>query len=443
MAVNQYLYNRTILLKEDFRKEIFGELLLKYNWKKLCELLKITQGSIYRYKNKDVAVPEAIITKVRNMLKIPKERLEQNTIMIHAPFEARAKILDMGRTKRIQQLKEWKKKLPSVTTLLEKDRINVERWFERYASLVNFGFSKIECIVKRGTRLIIIHKCWAKGKKRRFKLILPRFIKLDENFQYFFGLWCGDKAGGGRLGILNKSLELIKFTKYFLGKMYQKSTIIVMKSSKISKVPKFELNIDKIQEVKGMAGTWVLSVYSVNGILKRFFDYLLVNLDKVLELLPKKNIFFAGLFDAEGNIFLEDGTVRWACKKLHEVEIYKKHLEKYNLFGRYDGSNIVSKNVNQFSSMVFPYIKHKSKINSYNLMLYGKGELDERFKNILRAVYQNNNERISDLSKLMGKKKLWAQIKFLEKHKYLKSRNYPKIMNITYKGLAELKGERT
>ena len=70
-----------------------------------------------------------------------------------------------------------------------------------------------------------------------------------------------------------------------------------------------------------------------------FFDYLYKNLDKVLNLIPNKYIFFAGLFDAEGNVFLEDGCLRWSCLDQEKVEIYKKHLKELNLFDRYDGCN--------------------------------------------------------------------------------------------------------
>ena len=41
-------------------------------------------------------------------------------------------------------------------------------------------------------------------------------------FIYFFGLWCGDRAGGKRFGICNQNEAIIKFTKKFLKKNYQK-----------------------------------------------------------------------------------------------------------------------------------------------------------------------------------------------------------------------------
>lgn len=48
---------------------------------------------------------------------------------------------------------------------------------------------------------------------------------------------------------------------------------------------------------------------------------------------------------------------------------------------------------------------------------------------------------VSELGKATGRKKLWAQIKFLEDYKYLKSLGYPKRIFVTSKGLNELRRE--
>ena len=190
-----------------------------------------------------------------------------------------------------------------------------------------------------------------------------------------------------------------------------------------------------------MPGDWVVCVYSVNGILKSFFDYLYESLDDFLNILPSRNIFFAGLFDAEGNVFLEDECFRWACKDLKKVNIYKKYLKKYNLFNRYDGANLITNNVESFSKLVFPYIRHKEKINQCQLIFNGEGYLDKRFRNILSMINKNQDKTISEISKIMNRKKLWAQIRFLEKHKYIYSKGYPKHIHMTDKGLSELRGK--
>src|SRR3989338_6961666 len=49
-------------------------------------------------------------------------------------------------------------------------------------------------------------------KKKTFINYLPAEIPLDNDFQYFFGLWCGDRLGRGRFGIANKNKEINFYT---------------------------------------------------------------------------------------------------------------------------------------------------------------------------------------------------------------------------------------
>lgn len=48
---------------------------------------------------------------------------------------------------------------------------------------------------------------------------------------------------------------------------------------------------------------------------------------------------------------------------------------------------------------------------------------------------------VSELRRIIDKKKLWVQIKFLEDYKYIKPEGYPKRIFITNKGLTELRRE--
>lgn len=427
-----------VILKDSYKKAIFRQLLESYNWKILAEKLKISTASIYRYKNdSNIAIPFSLIQKCVKMLNAAS--LEENVIKAFQPKELRYKNLNLGRDVRNKQLKTWKEELPKIKDLVENNSLNLEKWFYLYRKLIDFGARKLENIKVENNKLIIDHKNYVKKEQKHFRVVLPRKITIDDDFQYFFGLWCGDKVGGGRIGVANKCLELNQTTMdYLKDNLYQIPQFVLQKSSRTKKLPKFNFPIDQVLEIKDMPGDWVLCVQSVNGILKSFFDYLDQYLDEFLNMLPDKNIFLAGLFDADGNVLLEDRCFRWACKDARKVEIYKKYLKKYGLFRRYDGGNLVTNNVNIFSKLILPYLKHKEKINKTQLISTGEGHLDKRFKNMLFVINTNQNKSVSELGKIIGKKKLWAQIKFLEDCKYVKSLAYPKRVFITEKGLNEL-----
>jgi hypothetical protein len=101
----------------------------------------------------------------------------------------------------------------------------------------------------------------------------------------------------------------------------------------------------------------------------------------------------------------------------------------------------VTNNSDAFSSLILPYMKNKEKINKTRLLCLGEGYLDERFRKILNTVKNNPNKEVSRLARIMGRKKLWSQIRFLERYKYVESKRYPKMIYISNKGLKELRRE--
>jgi len=173
-----------------------------------------------------------------------------------------------------------------------------------------------------------------------------------------------------------------------------------------------------------------------------FFDYLYKNLNEVLNLLPNRYIFFAGLFDAEGNILLEDNCFRWSCLDEEKVKIYIKHLKELNLFNRYDGCNLVSYNKEIFTKEILPYLKHSAKINKSNLVCYKTGKLENRFLEILNLIKNNHGITNLELAKVLKRVKRYSQTRFLENLGYIKTMNYPKQLFITQKGLEEIQGAR-
>ncbi|MBU0962919.1 MAG: hypothetical protein KKD48_03365 [Nanoarchaeota archaeon] len=354
------------------------------------------------------------------------------------------KELILGQKIRHNQLRKWRKDIPSIKEIIKKDYIYFEKWFLKYEKLINFGCRQIIKKEANGNKLKLIYSNYSKSEKKIFTNYFPLKIKVDKDFQYFFGLWCGDRLGSGRFGVGNKNKEINLYTKYYLKKLYQKPEFILTYNQGIKK-PKLDYKIDKyyINKAETNIRGYCISVGIKNGIMFTFFDYLYKNLDKILTYFPNPYIFFAGLFDAEGNVFLEDSCFRWACLDKEKVSIYKKHLKKLNLFKRYDGCNLVTYNKNTFSKEILPHIKHPDKINKTNLICYSCGKLEDRFLEILKLIKNNPSITNKKLSKVLKRTKRYSQTMFLKKLGYIKSENYPKQLFITPKGLDEIQGART
>ena len=155
-------------------------------------------------------------------------------------------------------------------------------------------------------------------------------------------------------------------------------------------------------------------------------------------MIPNKNIFFAGLFDAEGNVFLEDKCFRWASKNERNIEIFKKHLKEMDLFNRFNGGNLVAYNRELFAKDILPFIKHPTRINDTNLICFKKGMLNKRFKEILEFIKNNPGKPAKAIAKALKRVKVFSQLRFLEDNNYIYKKNYPNKMYITNKGLASL-----
>ena len=395
-ARNAYKEGKRADLNPIFRNFLFTELFRKYPTKLLVKKFDISRGMLYHYKNGRIGtIPLSLLKEFCRLTDIRLTDLDKNITKNITSKELLDFGLKRGRAIRRSKLEKLKLAMPDISLIVENNIINVEKWLYSYTGLLETCFGRKITIKKSGNRLNISYENYSKGIKKMFSVIIPARIKIDREFQYFFGLWCGDRVGGGRIGVANKQPELNLFTELYLEKMYQKARFVVLKSSKIDKMPDLQVRIDEIQEIKNMSGNFTVCVFSVNGILRTFFHYLLKNLDILLEKMQEKNIFFAGLFDAEGNIYIEDRCFRWACKNRKEIEIYKRHLSEFSLFDRYDGSNLTTKNIEAFSQLILPFIRQKKKINNANLVIYGKGEIDDRFKNILSTIekYPGRTER--------------------------------------------------
>lgn len=340
--------------------------------------------------------------------------------------------LEIGREFRKKQLEEYRNKIPKVNEIFTDNSLNFEKWFNYYQKLINFGCRAIKNIEKENNILKITYTNYANGEKRLFTTLFPRKIKIDEDFQYFFGLWVGDKAGGGRLGIMNKNKTINLYTAQYLIKLYQKPQFILHVHD--YNIPKLDYKIDKVVRINSIRNGYSISVHATNSILKSFFEYLEHDLDNFLNLIPNKRIFFAGLFDAEGNVFLEDRCLRWSSKNERNIKVFTKHLKSIGLFKRFDGSNLVTNNREAFFAKILPYLKHPNKINDTNLIMLKEGILNERFKRILKYVEGNPRKTANEIAKALKRVKVYSQLKFLEYLELIKAEDYPRKMFITNKG---------
>lgn len=442
MALGAYEQDERVLLRAKLQGEIFSKILQDYDWKLLTKNLNVSRGMLYHYKNgRTTTIPLRLMLHVGKMAGLSRTLVESAILKRYEAGSIKRSILAAGRMARHLQLKTWADNLPRAVELFENGCINIQKWWESYCKLINFGAHHIDRTSIFKENIHISHTCWSKGKRARYRLIIPSKIPIDDDFQYFLGLWCGDRVGGGRIGIANKCIKLISVAAHYLRRLHQKPQFVLLKMAKYTRLPQVPFSIDATYEMKKMPGDWVLCVQTVNGVLARFFHHIQKDLDSIIDVLPRPEIFFAGLFDAEGNVLFEDECFRWACKNMEKIEVYKKHLKRLGLFNRYDGSSMITTNKTAFAKFILPHLKHPDKINRASLVCYDRGHLDKRFYNILYLVSKNQGETVANLATLAGKVKLWPQIHFLEKHNYLKARDYPKRMFLTSRGFRELERE--
>ncbi|GEM_PF-3519349 len=426
-----------IRLSKEFQQKIFSELIDKFSAKELAKILNISRGMIYHYRNNRInSISLEMFNNIASTLRLDKKHLEDNIMEIYKNGDVIRKCLGLGLEIRKSQLRNFRAEIPKIHDIIDNNCLNLEKWFSYYRRLIDFGCREIKNVKIENERLMVTYTNYAKGKKELFTTLFPRKIEMDGDFQYFFGLWVGDKCGGGRMGVMNKDKIINLFTSYYLAKLYQKPIFVLYTHGDL--MPNLDYGIDKVVRISTGKNGYAVSVHSINGILKSFFEYLENNLDYFLYLIPNKNIFFAGLFDAEGNVFLEDRCFRWSSKNDRNIRIFTKHLKELDLFKRFDGSNLVTNNKETFFSEIFPYLKHPKKINDTRLIMLKDGTLSTRFKNILEYIVNNPGKNAKEIAKALKMVKVYSQLKFLEYLELIIMKDYPHKMTITNKGVASL-----
>ncbi len=411
-----------VTLNSKFQRLLFIKLIKTYKGSiKAGEMIQIPASSLRGYKNSYFnSVPEEILNKLLKLNLTSQKEIEENTISRFLKEDQIKNSLKHGRKIRKDNLILLKKAIPKVSEIIINNRINFEKWFKNYFYLLNLGFRNASYSIEKDTIKINYNNFTKKGIKQ-FQVIIPREFILNNDFIYFFGLWCGDRAGGKRFGICNQNKEIIKFTGQFLAKNHQKIEKILyvselIKEPDIKYHKKFILKTDK----KG----WVLSTHSGNGILTSFFIYLQRNLEEILEIVDNKP-FFAGLFDAEGNVSLYNKSFRLACRNKEFVRIYQKFLKKMNLYDKYDGCCLITYNVNLFMNTIFPYMKHSDKINKAKFLFNGGGQMPMEYKQILNFIQDNPEKTEQELAKALNKNRIYSELKLLSDFGFISHKGYP------------------
>ncbi len=424
--------------KPSFQKLLFDKIIKAYGSSlKAQKILKIPASSIRGYKNLYFnTLPEELSQKIVELKLVSQEEIDNNILEKLFKEDLIEKTFNIGRRIRKEKLLKFHNEIPLLNEIFNNDNLDVLIWFNKYKQLLNSGFRKVS-VESCPDYLKLSYSNFNGSGFKEFTVNLPQKFKVDEEFSYFFGLWCGDRVGGKRFGICNKNKEILDFTENFLAKNFQNSEKILFISKGVDEPKvlfdkKFILNNHK----KG----WVLTVHSNNGVLSSFFHYLQKNLGAFLTLNKHNEAFFAGLFDAEGNVSLHNKSFRWACKNLKLVKIYSKFLKNMKLFNRYDGDCLISYNRLEFFDKILPHMRHNPKMDLTKFMINGHPLPPEY---LLILEYLRNNPKSSQklIAKALKKTKIYSELKLLDNFGFISSSGHPLEFKITPKGLNKL-GEK-
>lgn len=396
-------------LNSKYKGYIFNKLIERFDkLPKASDILNLGHSTLRSYKNGySKRIPVNFFNKLIGLKIIDSNKeLEENIVSRIDKTELINNCLDMGRKIRHEKLKRFKEDLANIN-IINREYIDVWKWFEIYKNLINFGIKEIKNIEKDFFKVSYYN--YANGKRKLFETCLPNKIKIDQEFMYFFGLWVGDKCGGKRFGISNKQKELLDFSEYYLKKFKQNinKDLYIGVEEKILK----DLIYDKVIKIRTKSKGYAICIFSYNGILASFFNFLEDRLGWFLSNKFRNN-FFGGLFDAEGNVFWDDRCLRWSCKNPILLEILIKHLKEMKLFHRYDGGNMITYNKEGFVRNIFPYLKHPNKINKTELLYYGRGNLDHRYKQILKTIKDNEGFTTKGIAKVLKRVKIILKLSF-------------------------------
>jgi len=412
-----------VKLKSKFQCKIFQRVIQKYKGSiNASKILKVNASTIRGYKNLYFnSVPKKLIKDLIKLKILSEKELEINLLSQFSNEDQIKKSLLSGREKRKKYFINLKNDIPLFSKIIKTDFLDLSLWFSKYKYLVNSNFRKLQ-INEETNNFLISYSNFTKNGYKKFLVKLPKKIFLTEDFYYFFGLWCGDRTGGKRFGVANKNPEILKFVTQYLKENYQNiERILVIKEG----FPEPPIKYDKKYSLKNSHNGWVLSIHSNNGIFASFFYYLQSNLNEFLNICNNKGAFFAGLFDAEGNVSLYNKSFRWACKNKELIKIYTKYLKEMGLYNKYDGNCLITYDLERFIKLIVPYMKHKDKINNSNFLFSGKPPLPKGYNEILDFIKNNSKKNAKEIAKALNKNKLYSELKLLSDFHFIRHEGYP------------------
>lgn len=424
-----------VQIKPTYQRKIFEKFVKKHHGSfGASKVLKIPASSIRGYKNLYFnSLPESTFFAISKELRIPEKNFRKNILKSFNRREQIDRNLSNGRNIRRQKLKKLKLDIPNTQDIIIGDQLIVERWLKYYLPLASIGCRKIN-LNDCGDHIRLSYRNFTKYGFKEFCKNMPKKIVLDDDFMYFFGLWCGDRSGGKRFGVCNKNKEIISYVEKFLRKYWQdvEKILYIQKDLQIPKI-----HFDKMfvidKEIKG----WVISVHETNGVLSSFFHYLQSNIKFLLDNY-NSYAFFAGLFDAEGNVSLYNKSFRWACKHNVLIPIYKNFLTKVDLYHSYDGKCLISYNKEVFYKKILPFMKHTDKINLVQLMCTGDGHLPREYCEILLYMRNHPNKTAKEIAKALKKNKVYSELGILNDFGFVSRESYPYVHRMTPKGLKSI-----
>jgi len=357
--------DKLVLLRPEFRRKLFKTSVAEFGTQvKAAEKLGMARGTLVHYLHKAKFVDYSAALKAASLTGLKKE-LRENIVKFKSRKRSNNEVLRVGRQKRLNQLKKLRNPEIELKKILVGGKSLIARWFKASNKVTLMRASPLisQINVTEKKDELVLHYAVL---KKTFKTIIPKHLVLDEDFAYFFGLWLGDKAGGGRFGITNQDEGILKKTLKVLKKKFLQKEVrldVLMPRKGEHKIPLFLTSLPRKSFIGKRNHKPTFVVYSLNAPLKGFFEWLSrpTNLRGLYAGFNnlKKNAFLAGFFDAEGHVNPIDCNLKF-CQK---GKTLKKFLfEALQEFGaRQDDSSIVVKDVGRIGRTMLPFLNSRKK----------------------------------------------------------------------------------
>jgi hypothetical protein len=380
-------------LSPEMFKEIISELCIKYDsQRKAAKAVDIDQSQLSRFFN---GIQLSIL--VKDLLKL-LQQIRKCEVVVE-----RIEQYNDYRRKSIAKANA-KKKQPSVsfdsiiTKNCEEISVDVPRWLDKIKYVKRMdgmnGIVRLESIDFAKDVVIAKYQVFNKVTNSfvRHISILPTTFQFNTETMYLFGLWAGDNTGGGRVGICNKNWALLEKSSELLQRCFKQPQYLLIGNvmgTELDEKDKKRYR-EQLQQIVGKVtftvnakcfGGPVFSISVHNALFKRLLDFLKYNLHDVFakDSDADRGAFYAGLFDAEGNVNNSKKGVcfRWSAMNQEFVETLMVWLKKDGFHPSYDGANIKigcrketrATDFQLFAKLIMPHIIHPQKKHAAQVLL--------------------------------------------------------------------------